>query len=452
MVNNRMSIQLRGVRLARAGAVLATTLLLASPPASGSPQATPPPQERPFVDDAMSTGVPGGAAARFDGGRVVSTESFGGATSRTRFLWGSVSKPVAAAVAERLERDGTLDLDDSVARYLPGGPDVPVRALLNHTSGLPFGADRLDVDRPTASATATVAGLPTPATDSRGRYRYSSLGFVYLQAVIEQVTGGSYDGALRHTFPGTGIRASAAACADVTPPHRFVGPWALDVGGGYDGAGGAYGYTCGSLEDLVAFARDHLRRPDLPSGADTGHPGERYAQGWRLTQAPGEPVRQWHTGTVPGYFSAVYLDPASGDGAVVLMNASGFLHEERLAAVTRAADDRAEGRAVTPLPSTTATVAPAALGLTALVVAVAALLTRARRRRVVLLWAALVVAVTVGPIVALSTQGYPLRYLWLWEPGLAVGAVALAGAACLGLVRCATGSRVHLPDVDLNRL
>lgn len=68
-----------------------------------------------FAERAEDLGVPGGAVAYIDDGAVTRTEVFGAdgdgrpVDAATPMLWGSVSKPVAAAVVKHLAGEGTLD-------------------------------------------------------------------------------------------------------------------------------------------------------------------------------------------------------------------------------------------------------------------------------------------------------------------------------------------------------
>lgn len=421
--------------MATAAAVGLTTL--------GSP-AYAAPTDGSFGDLAAEAGVPGGAVAYIDGGVVEHTESFGHSgdgqpvATTTRMLWGSTSKPVAAAVAMRLAAEGQWDLDAPVSDYVDGGPEVPVRSLLDHTSGLPFGAEDLDVTRPQATAIEVATELD-PQTDAAGAHSYSSLGYLYLQAVIEAATGEPYSDSLAEVAPGTG--GTAPDCADVAAGHRLAGPFALPTETGYDGAGAGYGYTCGSIEDLAVFATDQLADENdtldaqIAQTVETGQPGTGYGLGWRVTDEPDGRTTVWHTGTVPGYFSAIYLDPATGDGAVVLLDASGFLHEETLAALTRAAYDEATERERTAIPSAWMAIAiPVALLALAAIAAVALVRGRSTGPRAVAVWAILTVLVAAAAVlVAPAMMGVPLRYFWLWEPALVVGAGVLLATLAAGL-------------------
>ena len=174
-----------------------------------------------FAERAEDLGVPGGAVAYIDDGAVTRTEVFGAdgdgrpVDAATPMLWGSVSKPVAAAVVKHLVGEGTLDPAAPADSYVPGAPNVPVSALLDHTSGLGFGAGHLDVDRPDATAMDVVGEMSgeTGESGATGEHRYSSLGYLHLQAVIEAATGGT----------PTGTRsARRRGCATWAPRPRIA--------------------------------------------------------------------------------------------------------------------------------------------------------------------------------------------------------------------------------------
>ncbi len=91
---------------------------------------------------------PGGVVGIVKRGEVVLARAYGLAsleygapnTTDTRFNVASVSKQFTAFSLVLLQQDGKLDLDDPVQKYLPElpdfGPEITLRHLLNHTSGL----------------------------------------------------------------------------------------------------------------------------------------------------------------------------------------------------------------------------------------------------------------------------------------------------------------------------
>ena len=82
-----------------------------------------------------------------ENGKVVFSRSFGYAdietnlpnTDQTRFNMASVSKPFTAVAIFILIEKGKLRLDDRLSKYLTDFPfpEITIRQLLSHTSGLP---------------------------------------------------------------------------------------------------------------------------------------------------------------------------------------------------------------------------------------------------------------------------------------------------------------------------
>ncbi|MFG2649640.1 serine hydrolase domain-containing protein [Streptomyces sp. NPDC048436] len=144
------------------------------------------------------------------------------------FRAGSITKIVTAAVALQLAAEGELDLDKPVQHYMPGlfpkktFDPIPVRSLLNYTSGLESGdgfddeyAHRYDTLDPRTVVASAISKGPAHAPGAEQHYR--NIGYTVLGLLIERVTGDSYAHQasqrifkplrLRDTyFPGTEIR------------------------------------------------------------------------------------------------------------------------------------------------------------------------------------------------------------------------------------------------------
>ncbi|GAA3817339.1 serine hydrolase domain-containing protein [Cellulomonas soli] len=131
-------------------------------------------------------------------------------TTRTRFDIASVTKLFTSVAVLQQVDAGTLDLDASIHRYvdLTGttvSPDVTLRHLLSHTSGIADDADEeagesyeaLWVDRPTYSVTETADFLPqfvhkTPVFAPGAGCRYCNVGYVLAGLAVERVSGERY--------------------------------------------------------------------------------------------------------------------------------------------------------------------------------------------------------------------------------------------------------------------
>lgn len=113
------------------------------------------------------------------------------------FLLASITKPVTACALMRLVERGLVSLEDPVQQYLPefqGGerPQVKVRHLLSHTSGLP---DMLPENIALRQAHAPLSGfvaaaLRTPLLYKPGKdFSYQSMGTLLAGEIVERVSG-----------------------------------------------------------------------------------------------------------------------------------------------------------------------------------------------------------------------------------------------------------------------
>ncbi len=114
----------------------------------------------------------------------------------------SISKPMTAVAILQLVEKKKLELDVPIQKYLPDYPkkakgDFTIRQLLNHTSGIPHYQSKKDLKFNGTFENLTDAldlfknrALAfEPGTD----YMYSTYGYTVLGAIIEQVTGLSYN-------------------------------------------------------------------------------------------------------------------------------------------------------------------------------------------------------------------------------------------------------------------
>lgn len=207
-------------------AILGITLCIEAPATAASPTQQQPPLRVAEPIDAIVADlehyipeyireekVPGLAIALIRDGKVAWTEGFGVANTITRrpvtrdtlFEVASNSKVVTAYIALRLVDQGRLSLDEPLNAYLdePWLPPseyrdtITLRHVLSHTSGL-------------GHLTTSRASIFAPG---RG-YSYSAIGFQYLQAVIEEVTGQSLeDVAQEMVFEPLGMSSSSFVTA-----------------------------------------------------------------------------------------------------------------------------------------------------------------------------------------------------------------------------------------------
>ena len=131
------------------------------------------------------------------------TTEFGGSVPvQPDALWqiGSNTKAMTSVLLLQLEAEGRLSIDDPVARWLPQYPqwgDVPIRRLLDMTSGIPtyddqpafladYAAEPLREFSPEELVDYVVGAPPTSG------YSYSNTNYVLAEMIVEEVTGTGY--------------------------------------------------------------------------------------------------------------------------------------------------------------------------------------------------------------------------------------------------------------------
>jgi D-alanyl-D-alanine carboxypeptidase len=215
--------------------------------------------------------TPGAAVEVMVGDRVVYTRAFGArdvarglrATLETEVEIGSITKQVTAAAILQLEDAGRLDIDSSLATYLPRAPharEVTLRQLLTHTSGLPdYFTSCADIATLNSfdAVIGSIANKPLEFVPG-SRWRYSNTGYILLGRVIEAVSGESYNRYVRtHLLDPAGMAHTFTLADEPRVPGMSVG---------YDSAHGgprpaprineAAGWSAG---DLVATVGDLQR-------------------------------------------------------------------------------------------------------------------------------------------------------------------------------------------------
>jgi CubicO group peptidase (beta-lactamase class C family) len=137
-------------------------------------------------------------------GEVVLNKGYGmairekgiGNSSETVFSTGSITKQFTAAAIMKLKMQGKLNTTDPIRKYLDGVPKdkkkITIQQLLTHTSGLVQDAGR---DYDVAQRDKTVSKiLEQPLEFAPGkRFEYTNVGYTLLAAIIEKVSGKSYE-------------------------------------------------------------------------------------------------------------------------------------------------------------------------------------------------------------------------------------------------------------------
>jgi CubicO group peptidase (beta-lactamase class C family) len=302
--------------------------------------------------------VPGVSVALTDHGRLVFARGYGVADPATGqavgtghlFRIASLSKPITATTVFRLIEANQLNLDDRVfgascilgTRFgtQPYGPNIDritVQHLLEHTSGWPRAQDPMFTQFHLNQAQLIdwmIDNVPL-ANRPGSTFDYLNFGYLVLGCVIKEVTGLTYQNAVRqHLLAPCGIvdmhiagdtLADRRANEVVYTQQSRANPYAIRVS-----RMDAHGGWIASPTDLMRFL---VRVDGFPSKPDILTPGSiatmstptmalttdgtptGYAKGWATNTAG----NRWHVGDIPGSAS-ILVRTASQFGWAVLCN------------------------------------------------------------------------------------------------------------------------------------
>lgn len=208
------------------------------------------------------------------------------ATPSTVYRIGSISKLFTSTAVMQLRDRGKLRLDDPVALHLPwfevpnpfpDAPEITIRQLLTHTSGLAREADVpywTDHVFPTREELAEVVRAQDALNPPETTYHYSNLGMSLLGEIVTAVSGQPWaEYVQEHIFRPLGMLSSSAAPDERILQH-LANPYMLQRPDGtrevmeyYDaGAIAPAGGIVSTVEDLGRFASLQFRGG--PAGGD----------------------------------------------------------------------------------------------------------------------------------------------------------------------------------------
>ena len=296
------------------------------------------------IDEALQRSTQGafwGAVLVARGGKIDLAKGYGYAdyaqtpiTPDTVFEIASVTKQVTATAVLRLAQQGKLKLEDTLATWFAGVPEdkrtIQVRHLLTHTSGL---SDRVGVPYgsplPRAAYVAHILAAPAVAEPGEA-FAYNNAGYALLAAVIEEVSGVSYEAYChKHLFKPAGLKRTGflgdpKLLKDGNVARRLGdGPaeWSAvnwhRYGFGYKGMGG----VVSTLLDMLRWDRalrsdallDAKHREILYTPALQG-----YACGWQVTRTARGTTQVHHSGGVQG-FGAWFARYLEEDATIVVL-------------------------------------------------------------------------------------------------------------------------------------
>ncbi|VEP16852.1 Serine hydrolase [Hyella patelloides LEGE 07179] len=174
------------------------------------------------------------------GGEVLFSKGYGMANLehnipnilQTKFRLGSVTKQFTATAILKLQEQNLLDINNSIATYLPDypcGEQITVHHLLNHTAGIPNYTNFDDfstkkkLEIKLEDLIASFKYLPLEFTPGE-MFSYSNSGYLVLSKIIETVSNQSYaDYLQQYIFKPLGMKDSGYDCHETILLNRAAG-------------------------------------------------------------------------------------------------------------------------------------------------------------------------------------------------------------------------------------
>lgn len=298
-------------------------------------------------------GEPGAAIIVRRGGRTLFRKGYGLANLEHGikvepdmvFRLGSVTKQFTAVAVLMLAQQGKLSLKDEIGKYFPdfptGGRRVTIEHLLTHTSGITSYTDLaewLPLLRNDMTPEEIIAmSKDKPFEFAPGeRWKYNNSGYIMLGAIIEKVSGRSYEDFVRENiFVPLGMTHSYYDHAERIIPRRVSG-YDKDEQGF---ANASYlsmtqPYSAGSLASSVddmalwndaifsykLLKKEWLDRAFTPYKL-TGGESTGYGYGWRIAELRGHRSLA-HSGGINGFTSHVLALPDDAIYVALLTNST----------------------------------------------------------------------------------------------------------------------------------
>ncbi len=271
-------------------------------------------------------------------------------TDETLFELGSTSKAFTALAALQVEKEGLINLDDPVSKYLDWFSatykgkkyEITLRQVLHQTSGIPFKSIALIPESNAADAlqqtVRNLKGIELSRVPGEA-FEYATINYDIIGAVIEKVTRMSYEEyitkrvlqPLELTYTRVGADKSNPLMAKGYKVSFFTPrPYDAPVYRGNNPAG----YIVSNAKDMTRWVQFHmgLREPvaGMQELMEKSHQPDKnvnpmpgtlasYGMGWMVHEYGSRLIE--HGGQNPNFTSYVAFRPGEKIGVVVMANA-----------------------------------------------------------------------------------------------------------------------------------
>ena len=285
-----------------------------------------------------------------DGALAWSAGRGAGADPEVAYRIGSITKTFTAVLVLQLRDEGALALTDPLAEHVPGvAGSATLLQLLAHAGGLTSelpGAWWERVDGTDAAGLLAALADEPPRLAAGARLHYSNVGFALLGEVVARRRGAPWAQVLQERLldplglhrTGTAPLGPAASGWAVHP-HADVLLAEPSAATGAMAPAGELWSTVGDLARWASFLAGDTGEALAPATLEemqqpaTVEDGAAWTTAWglglQLVRSDGRRL-VGHGGSMPGFLAGLLVEPATGDGAVALANATSGVSIGRL--------------------------------------------------------------------------------------------------------------------------
>ena len=252
----------------------------------------------------------------------------------------SIAKQFTSAVILKLQEQGKLSVNDKVSQYIPDYPNgdkITLHHLLSHTSGIYNYTDNKafmagDQGQPVTLDSMIRLFKAQPLNFEPGtRFSYSNSGYTLLGAIIEKLTGQSYQSVLENLIlKPLGLRHTGYDFAALIDSNKTMG-YSQYSNGHFISANPVHSsilYTTGALysttDDLYKWHQALMGTRFLSAASVnllyTTHTA-RYGYGWQIDSLYNK-KRVSHSGNVAGFKSIINRIPEDDICVIILSNSN----------------------------------------------------------------------------------------------------------------------------------
>ena len=257
-------------------------------------------------------------------------------TADDNFNIGSLTKQFTAYALLTLLNEGKFSMNDSIGKFFKLPPPlavIPIRQLLNHSSGIPDHYAFTDTNK-IKHATDQDVLIALQKADSLyfpsgTHYRYSNTAYCLLGLLIEKLSGSSYPVFLQsRVFGPLGIKDAHVFQMSAPISRRVIGYEAMKNGefkksdseesiffsteadGGIYISMNNYMKWCEAVESGIFSTTPQILAAWTGQTSVDTLGNLWYGYGWFVHQPPGAPKIIYHTGFNGGFRTVVYMIPS----------------------------------------------------------------------------------------------------------------------------------------------